>query len=484
MKIYRTVYLPEILLCFLWRRSLRLIPPIVTSIFLLMAGVGCTALAGLTENEDAEFGNTELLTLIGAYLLRPGAWTRITPGAGSISISIPSASTTKNFSYSPTCSGRPGTDATYSFYVKPGASSNLLINFMGGGACWDGKNCLGADITATYATNAGLVSPIVLAEASRFIDRGVLNHYNSANPFADWTMVFIPYCSGDVFWGSNDYTYTDPRDGSSSVIHHKGFDNFLSVLAYLKTVYPSANVGRVFVTGQSAGGYGAIMNFPYIKETYYSNQVDVVADASAGVTPAGYHADIRVKWGVMNNLPDWITGVPTTTGAFDSTNLGDVILSVANHAGYSASNLAHYTSAYDGNQRFFFNVQKEILASRTYVADATMWGKLNGYNVSDADSCTWNSTMRTQAATSGGAANFNSFISPGDVHTISMSNNFFTQSNTDGTVLVDWYSLMLNDPANWRAGGDKICTNGACQAPETEASPSGMNKCDASANGA
>lgn len=46
-------------------------------------------------------------------------------------------------------------------------------------------------------------------------------------------MVVVPYCTGDIRWGSNDAHYTDytgavtGTPGGQVTIHHRGFDNFL-----------------------------------------------------------------------------------------------------------------------------------------------------------------------------------------------------------------------------------------------------------------
>jgi len=89
----------------------------------------------------ASSGHPEEMLL--AALLLPGAWEKVNPGPGSVSLALQSASGTFSRSFTPTCSGRPGTDPTYTFLVKRGTTNNLLINFMGGGACWSDTNCLG-----------------------------------------------------------------------------------------------------------------------------------------------------------------------------------------------------------------------------------------------------------------------------------------------------------------------------------------------------
>ncbi|MCB1994924.1 MAG: hypothetical protein KDG57_03440, partial [Rhodoferax sp.] len=39
--------------------------------------------------------------------------------------------------HSATCSGYPGTDPSYRFWVRPGDPKKLAVVFDGGGACWD-----------------------------------------------------------------------------------------------------------------------------------------------------------------------------------------------------------------------------------------------------------------------------------------------------------------------------------------------------------
>jgi hypothetical protein len=93
--------------------------------------------------------------------------------------------------------------------------------------------------------------------------RGIFDQTRKDNPFKDWGYVYIPYCTGDLFWGANDQDYLvgfDPATGPVyQTIKHRGFVNFQAVLNYLEnnTNYP----GKIFVTGSSAGSYGATLAF-------------------------------------------------------------------------------------------------------------------------------------------------------------------------------------------------------------------------------
>lgn len=424
-------------------------------------------------------------------LLVQGAWQTIFTGPGVFSLSLRSKSGTYAREFFPGCSGKPGTNPAHAFLVKRGSSANLLINFMGGGACWADGNCLGP--STTYNSEITSLLPATLAITSGLIDAGVLNHYRADNPFRDWNMVFIPYCSGDIHIGSNDTVYADPQTGAQSVMRHRGLDNTLAVLGYLQRNFPEESVNRVFVTGQSAGAYGAVFNFPYIKEMYYSRQVDVLGDAGNGVldvsdtgaSATAFQSTSSSKWNAGVSTPSWI---PTLAGQYLTLNIGDYFSRVAAYYESGASipasgksRYAQYTSAFDGNQRFFFNVMRLSLKSpaKTFTTADNMWGRTDGYDAQRLGgnpalnvSCNWNTQMRSLGAASANTA-YRRVIAPGSVHTISMSNSFFTQTipTASGTVrLVDWYNTMLSgSSASWT---DAVCQHNSCSPPRTEESSS------------
>jgi len=77
----------------------------------------------------------------------------------------------------------------YSFFHRAGtAPGKLLIYFQGGGACWNWVSC------------SGMFDPSV--EADELYDyEGIFDRENPANPFREFEIVFIPYCTGDVHVG-------------------------------------------------------------------------------------------------------------------------------------------------------------------------------------------------------------------------------------------------------------------------------------------
>ena len=415
---------------------------------------------------DAELAGISLF----AILSWPSGWERQEVQSGSISIPV-QGSTTRNFNYSPTCSGRTGTTTDYAFFVKPG-DSNLLIHFAGGGGCWDAYNCTGADATSTYIPELSIFGSLNREIVASRVATGILSSTDTRNSLSGYTKIFIPYCTGDMHQGSNDQVYTDPVTGNPTMIHHRGFDDFLAVLQYLKTNYPSSDVGRIVVVGQSAGASGALFNFPYIEESYQSNVTHLIMDGAAGVSASATQKSQSVtNWGSSSNAPDWITGI--TSGGMSTISMGDFIQSVANH--YSTTTILQVNTAFDGPQRFMYHVGLLLDSGKAYVPDSTMWGgnvrNLNADAVTDSVSCDWHDAMITERSTAAGALNYRSFTSPGDLHVLTQGSYYFSVTGSDKVVLADWISLMVNDSGSWTS---KDCTS--CSPPVSQqSSPSALN---------
>ncbi|MDX1961293.1 MAG: pectin acetylesterase-family hydrolase [Leptospiraceae bacterium] len=409
-------------------------------------------------NEKQKTFNRNLIIATGAVLYTP--FQDVFPSSGSISIRQTSGFVTRNFE--PSCSGVEG-NKTFRFLVKKGSSKNLLINFMGGGACWDPKNCFG-DFTTTYFNRLDS-SPTYLI---KFLFNGILDFSNTSNPMKDWNIIFIPYCTGDLHWGSNIASYTNPKTGVATKFNHKGFDNFLSVLKFIQTntdYTPDSN-SKILVAGQSAGGYGTIFNFPYIKEAFPNNEVNAFIDASNGVVVTDFQTNGSKNWNISSNLPTFVTGI---TSSFATTGeLGEMIYRISQF--YPTSRFSQFTTEYDGNQRFFYNVMQLIASGKTYSDTKEMWGNSNGFDTPDNVSCDWRNKMRTKVSYSGASSNYKYYIASGDVHTISTSKEFFTE-NSGGITTRDWLFNLLENK-NWTNQDCRSSSN--CKPPITKTSANGI----------
>jgi len=167
--------------------------------------------------------------------------------------------------------------------VNVGTTSNVLVYMEGGGACWNAFTCytamtatLGPFQAAQFATRQGQLGGSIF-------DRTV-----AANPFKDWNMVYMPYCTGDVHAGDNVANY------GGQMFHHQGHDNVLAYLKRLGATFPTP--AKVAITGSSAGGGGVMTNYPFFRAYWPGAQ--------------GYEIDDSLPFFVDNpapSTPSWIT---------------------------------------------------------------------------------------------------------------------------------------------------------------------------------
>ncbi|MBC2716993.1 MAG: hypothetical protein HF978_16945 [Desulfobacteraceae bacterium] len=336
----------------------------------------------------------------------PDEWTEINPAG---------------FEYNgltPACSCAPGTpDDEFTFFVKGGKKKNLVIFFQGGGGCWDYMNCVAAPTYNQYQ----------FEELWMFSDdmegQGIFDQTRKDNPFKDWGFVYIPYCTGDLFWGANDANYYGTE------IKHRGFVNFQAVLKYIEdhTNFP----GKIFVTGASAGSYGATMAFPYIKQSFPWSNAYLLGDAGNGVMGGTFPTEGIDNWNVQ--MPDWIF----PDGFNPTMTMEEIYTKIA--AEYPCNQLAQYTTAFDGIQIFFYNVMLNI-------DNPYEWENITAPVIG-----AWHYTMKDFAYNTAAASpNYRYYIAAGTDHTILRSPKFYTEDSAEGVSFVEWVDRMIKTPRNPR----------------------------------
>lgn len=183
----------------------------------------------------------------------------------------------------------------YKFYHQKGSSDNLHIFFQPGGACWDEESC---NLPVHWQDKSKHVEGgIYYADALNMneaaFQTGIYRKDNPHNPLNDWNKVVVTYCSGDVHIGDAVRTYQG-KDGETKTIYHNGQNNTKSVLAWVKEHYPQAD--KVLVSGESAGGHGAIYYLPAIAKMFPNSQIFQLSDGNALTTER--FQEITNWWGV------------------------------------------------------------------------------------------------------------------------------------------------------------------------------------------
>jgi hypothetical protein len=200
-----------------------------------------------------------------------------------------------------------GTD--YSVFTKEGNPEKLLIFLQGGGACW--QNFYNCNVLAEdQAPPAGPPFP------------GVFDSGEEANPFADYSVVYMPYCDGSAFGGDNDVNDTvwqefieeelglEPGQGPLTRFH-RGVRNVSAGMDVARATFPDAS--QITVMGHSAGGVGVAAFAPFLARFAYGNdEVNLTVHNDAGPIavnlgiPPGFPGGPTISWfSVLFRQNDW-----------------------------------------------------------------------------------------------------------------------------------------------------------------------------------
>ena len=239
----------------------------------------------------------------------------------------------------------------FSVFTRQGNPSRLLIFEQGGGACWqDFYNCN------------------VLAEAQEppAPRVGIWDFDSIDNPFADYSIVYMPYCDGSVFSGDNDVF--DPAFAAAIgvpaavVRFHRGLRNQSAGMDVARTMFPHAS--RITVAGSSAGGVGAAGFAPFLVRLLYDNQVKLTVVNDAGPVTVNLAAtdDIAAR------AADWKFGqfYPTSCTDCDDMGQGTAIIHwrLKND---STIREAFYETDGDLTNRFFLDLLADPLGFRNLI---------------------------------------------------------------------------------------------------------------------
>ncbi len=191
--------------------------------------------------------------------------------------------------------GRTGTgcahDSAFSFKVLPGLPDKVLIFLNGGGACWRAADC-DPHGHPTYTMTVDSANDVS-------VRAGVFDVGNEKNPLRDFTMVFVPSCTGDAHLGTRETEYEHAK-GTFSVRHGGG----ANIEAMLDWVY--TNLRRpaiVVVAGVNTGGIATPVVAEKVQRHYPRASVVQLADGSGGLRAEAAPV-ILAGWGAADYLAD------------------------------------------------------------------------------------------------------------------------------------------------------------------------------------
>ncbi len=294
-----------------------------------------------------------VLLAVGWTGLRCGG---LTPGrppggdAGTVDAGEPIVASPGSWSWIPVEGSQCASGSTAGIGVNlTEGSEDLFIYLEGGGACWNQGTCVpsllrygplcdygtfcpldtpgGTQPTAVHVTEGdpyprdgggAFPAALQLFKGTRAFDRE-----DPANPFRGADYAFIPYCTGDLHAGNATSTYSykynlfdSPKDYT---VHFKGAGNMELYLQRLRATRP--NVKRIWLTGSSAGGYGATFNLERVKRAFPAAQVHLLADCSPFIQPVHWER-WQEAWALElpQGCADCDAGMPQVMGHLARSN--------------------------------------------------------------------------------------------------------------------------------------------------------------------
>ncbi len=293
--------------------------------------------------------------------------------------------------------------------LNPGTSGRVVVYLEGGGACWDQFTCGQGQL----ATN--VQSGFDGADAAQYFaglgTRGIWDRSNDDNPFKDDSFVWVPYCTGDLHAGtvaSNSYD-----------VMHVGYNNVEAILQRMVPTFGDAE--SVVLTGASAGGFGAILNFEHVQNLFQHIPVHLLADSSPPMTTEYIKQSFQ---DLQRNA--WDLDAITPEDCTDCTDFHQTFVHFAGK--YPERNIGIVSSYEDQTLLFYFGLGWTPLGSMTgadYTAGLEeMSGNLAGFD------------------------NVRTYFVSGNKHVFFYDSPLAT-TTVSGTTMTDWMRGFLGEDATW-----------------------------------
>lgn len=170
-----------------------------------------------------------------------------------------------------------GNGSPYKFFVyRVPDTKNTLFYFEGGGACWDYESCSGAagirgarnpnGIPDDYVQNINLLDFDNFSNLATAAVSPLIYTHHPYNQFktGEWNLVYVPYCTGDIYVGDKTEIYADPTGQNPDLVwHHNGLRNVQAVVSWVKNNLQKPR--QMVAAGCSAGSIGALLNYSKLR---------------------------------------------------------------------------------------------------------------------------------------------------------------------------------------------------------------------------
>ncbi len=283
-----------------------------------------------------------------------------------------------------------GSQYRFWYYDSP-SSTNMVISFEGGGACWDYPSCSGQTGILGAANPNGIPTDYITQMKAKFVspiingnDPGIPIFRAKTNLVTNgWDMVYVPYCTGDVHTGNRVATYTDPTGVNPPItFRHNGYNNTVAIANFLHTRFPTIN--KLMVTGFSAGGVASSAAFYNVRRTLNPTKAYLLNDsgplfpaANSSANSWQLHQTIKTAW----NLPSVFSSLPAS---FNPNNFGSMNSMVATQFPNDRLAYTAYSSDYNFSrfsyERFFPGINQAGILAKWRADQTNLINQLNGFS--------------------------------------------------------------------------------------------------------
>ena len=173
-----------------------------------------------------------------------------------------------------------------------------MRSLQGGGLCVSPMDCLKRKKTHLGSSNYWL--------QNHTDDTNVLST-GAFNPFANWTHIFVPYGSGDLFIGTQ-------RRPNLMGLYFAGHNTMEAVVSQLLNSTSLGSSTHILLSGASAGGIGTFQNADWLHATLQSAGASPVLRAAPQAGAFFVHPDIVL-------FPEFTVHLSANFAAFASSYL-------------------------------------------------------------------------------------------------------------------------------------------------------------------
>ena len=299
-----------------------------------------------------------------------------------------------------------GNGSPYKFFVSTVPNTkNTLIYMEGGGACWDYESCSGQSGIRGARNPNGIpdnymevLDPTTIINTGSIAQVAVTPFIFRAHPWdrvktQNWNLVYIPYCTGDIYVGDKAAVYEDPKGEKPDLVWlHNGLKNTRSVITWLKNNLPRPI--QMMTAGCSAGSVGALLNYMHLREDMAPNRSYLFDDsgpvfrAPYSSTDSATYPQLPLQKTIIDAWTTWtpngdpmdenpLNAIQERYSVFDTNDWSSIYSSLANRFPSDRLGMTHFLD--DANyssysyERFYENIYNDPDAASRLEKIKTLW---------------------------------------------------------------------------------------------------------------